>query len=1064
MASHSQSEKVISNNHHLKQKRARSQLSCSPCRIGKLKCNREKPHCDQCIKRNREGQCIFVPPPVKHKPVQNVKGRIRQLEELVVDLMNQNHVSTGPQQHKQGGRQDNRHESVTSHDQPTPPSDNDTSLQFSGGTERSQQSGTDEHTPPSPDDIDATTTPFGQMRISKNEISYVGDSHWNAILNSISDLKRDLGDEEEEDDCVPESNENPLDRSDTNRTAGWSSSTNTGGMDTAVATSGLGFMLGSTQAVTKEELVAGMPEKKVADRLLSLWFNSPDPFKSVIHAPTFQEEYKRFWRSPKDTPTMWLGLLFAIMSLAASFGLRDVDPSSPQALKVLNEVNRYHSLAASAAVLADFTKPREYTIECLIAYTAGLRSNNAFVNVWLMVGLIVRLALRMGYHRDGKHYPNITPFHGEMRRRAWAAISMIDVLISFQLGLPSMVKTIQSDAQPPRNLLDRDFSISTTVLPPSRGEHELTPSSYTRAKLGMTRVFANAAELSHATVPPAHEELMQLDRQLEEAKALIPPLLQMPDISELVTDPAEQLMCRFNLDLLYLKTKMVLHRRYILTPLSQLSPEEQKLGIGCSRKVCISCALRVLQHHHTIYTASQAGGQLESVKWYMGSISTHDFLLAAMLVCLELSTHIQPELYLLVNPSGHRCPIRGALIEALEKSQRIWTESTRRKKTSSFNAADENLRGEQMFDETEKAARAMGVMIGKVRARFGVRGSARAWDGELAPEYWGEAALEGNKKGKGVEGRTPFNGVVSTYDWGSMVGVPELVNGATSAEFEAVRAPVDSEGGDTAYDPDINSGNETSEGGIGDLSNGTSLDHHTPGPSLDFSVIGNMLDFNPADGAALMNMDWEMWDNQISSAQQTMPASQDWPEQLGGGVSSASAHDFGDIRFGDPLVGGSGVVGDGEGEGTAAAGVPLFNASALDNSLWINGLAAITAAAGAGSAPFHRPGQPGTAPNTNGARIIPRGPSTVAWGGSGLWGIDFGTEIEDSSAADTTGGGGGGAAGDGSGGDMMGSMGTMDFDMGVPLKDTGFDGGYPATRKDDWQEYWKGSGGGGRRG
>ncbi|TKA81881.1 hypothetical protein B0A55_01576 [Friedmanniomyces simplex] len=211
-----------------------------------------------------------------------------------------------------------------------------------------------------------------------------------------------------------------------------------------------------------------------------------------------------------------------------------------------------------------------------------------------------------------------------------------------------------------------------------------------------------------------------------------------------------------------------------------------------------------------------------------------------------------------------------------------------------------------------------------------------------------------------------------------------------------------------------------------------------------------MLDFNPADGAALMNMDWEMWDNQITSAQQTMSASQDWPDQLGGGVPDASAHGFGDIRLGDPLIGGSGVVGDGD--GGSAVGVQLFSARAVDHNLWINGLDASTAAAGAGGPPFNRPGQPGTAANTNGARIIPRGPSTVAWGGSGLWGIDFGTEIEDSSAADTTCGGGGGVAGDSSGGNMMGNVGAMDLDMGVPLKDTGFDVGYPATTRDDWRE------------
>ena len=166
---------------------------------------------------------------------------------------------------------------------------------------------------------------------------------------------------------------------------------------------------------------------------------------------------------------MWLGLLFAILSLAESFSLRDADPSSALAQRCLEKVNRYHDLSASAAVLADFTKPKQHTLECLITYTAGLRSNNAFVNVWLMIGLIVRLALRMGYHRDASHYPSITPFQGEMRRRVWAAISMIDVLISFQLGLPSMVSGY-SNGQARRSCFAlHDFSNPCSASPCSMG-------------------------------------------------------------------------------------------------------------------------------------------------------------------------------------------------------------------------------------------------------------------------------------------------------------------------------------------------------------------------------------------------------------------------------------------------------------------------------------------------------------------------------------------------------------------------------------------------------------------
>ena len=448
---------------HQRQKRARSQLSCVPCRSGKLKCDRSHdPACDQCIKRNRVSACLYVPPPVKQKLTQNVNGRIRQLESLVVDLMNQQNKNAPSQSSYSDAassveRQESSSKSISTHrSEPTPPSDNDYT---------SQNAPTASLLEDSPVDVDGATKPFGRMTINKGEISYVGDSHWQAILNGISALKRDLGDDEEsggDDDDDEQSREQDDATDSLSKSTSFatpappphcplaSGAVPMGGIQPH-ATTGLGFMLGLTSELTKDQLIAGVPEKRVADRLLSLWFNSPDPFKPIIHGPTFQETYKRFWRNPKDTPVMWLGLMFAIMSLAASFALRDVHPDNPDLQEKLAEVNRYHSFSASAAVLADFTKPKKYTVECLMLYAAGMRANDGFVNVWLMVGLIVRVALRMGYHRDSSKYPAITTFEGEMRRRVWAIILMIDVLGSFQLGLPPMV-CIQSLKQNIRTL------------------------------------------------------------------------------------------------------------------------------------------------------------------------------------------------------------------------------------------------------------------------------------------------------------------------------------------------------------------------------------------------------------------------------------------------------------------------------------------------------------------------------------------------------------------------------------------------------------------------------------
>lgn len=802
---------------HTRQKRARTQLSCTPCRTGKLKCDRGSP-CEPCIKRGREAACTYPPPPVKSKPA-NVKGRIRQLESLVVDLMNQQkHVQTTSDStvtpSTQSGSNTSetiRHEPYT---EPTPPSDHESGLSFEHGTLDS--TGNDS----------GMEKPFGHMKISENEISYHGASHWQTILSSISEIKDELGvDEDGGDrsvvDDVPEAeNENNA-----------SKQGNVTERQPRPFTE-LGLLVGNSAGITnKEDLIKAMPEKRVTDRLLSLWFNSPDPFKPVIHAPTFQEEYKQYWKHPERAPVMWLGLTFAILSLAESFALRDADRTAPAAKACLKRVEEFHSLAASAAVLAEFAAPKRYTLECLILYTAGLRSADGFMKVWLMIGMILRLSLRMGYHRDPKFYPNISAFDGEMRRRVWTGINSVDILISFQLGLPSMVTSITADTEPPRNLLDRDFNPSTKVLPPGRGIDELTPSSYMRTKVGLVRIFAQAAEHSHSTTSVKHEDVMRLDNELEVARESMPSLLKMPDMSELVTDPPEQLMCRTNLALLVLKTRIILHRNFMLVPLSQLSDVEQSRGIGTSRQICTDSALSVLHLHHSIHAETQPGGKLYTVKWYMGSISTHDFLLAAMVVCLALSQQISDDEELQESGGQLWCPRRQIMIDALEKSQHIWETDVAKTRVELFlplTAADSES---PMATETTKACKAMSVMLNRVRQHFKGR-----------PEGVGTCSAQSSYKPKLGQKATqqnaqaPFHEVVSQAPWSGDLSANLAPDGsaqATDAQAMQLQDPITAQ---------------------------------TDPSGIDFTAIGDMID-GPAP------MDWEFWDDQIlqQNAQKVTP-------------------------------------------------------------------------------------------------------------------------------------------------------------------------------------------------
>ena len=376
-----------------------------------------------------------------------------------------------------------------------------------------------------------------------------------------------------------------------------------------------------------------------------------------------------------------LGLFYANRD-----GENEDSPSS------VEELGRYRSLASSAIVLADYTQPQAYTLQALLLYVGyeTFADNEGQVRPWVSGGLIIRLTLRMGYHRDSSHYPTITPYEGEMRRRVWALLMQYNVLKSFQLGLPSMIHK-HTDTRAPHNLMDQDFSIASKIFPAERPMDEITPVSYAIAKSRICTVFSAAAEISHRVVQPSYlEEAMDLDRCLKEAHAMVPGPLQMRSTDQSIIDPPALIINRLNLEFLYQKTRCILHRRYL--SLAYGDPR-----FAYSRETCLDAATRTLSYHSMISNATSPGGQLQHVQWYQYSIQVHDLLLAAMVICLEIT--------LVKKNSGRSVSTQGSIdknkmIELLEASYNIW-------QTSPSHQTD--------------SCRALGMMLAKVKEGQGLK-------------------------------------------------------------------------------------------------------------------------------------------------------------------------------------------------------------------------------------------------------------------------------------------------------------------------------------------------------
>lgn len=317
----------------------------------------------------------------------------------------------------------------------------------------------------------------------------------------------------------------------------------------------------------------------------------------------------------------------------------------------------FYQLAGHCLSLVDVNHPVRGTVE---AQSIFLHAGPAFdrkdiTKTWLTAGDIVRLAMRMGYHRDPSQYSDLSPFEGEMRRRVWNFIYQTDLLFSFQLGLPPAVRNREYDTGTAHNLYEEQLHISMTARPAPLAPTEPTYISYMVAQNPVFGVFGDIVETLNTLLPQPYSKILELDGRLSAAFAATPQYLKrvLPDS---LTDPPRLVLQRIELELFYHKVKCVLHRRF-------LTAHFKDSAFETSRQACVSSALRLL----TCQIALHENRRWPHAKWWTSSLNSHDFILAATILCLYLSKDCERD-------SGTLNPQLQELQQALRQSLAIWTD------------------------------------------------------------------------------------------------------------------------------------------------------------------------------------------------------------------------------------------------------------------------------------------------------------------------------------------------------------------------------------------------------
>ncbi|KAL5116251.1 hypothetical protein ACEQ8H_005809 [Pleosporales sp. CAS-2024a] len=586
-------------------KRNRVPLSCGPCRHRKLKCNRGHP-CDNCTKRGDTPSCTYAAPGNRKKSSasagsatspDDMQNRIDRLEGLVLSLMTNGAQSAGPAAAQAAlARSMSSASSEQQFDMAGPMS--------IGAPDSIPEDAGDES------DMETVTKSIGVMKVHNNATVFASEAHWYAILGEISEVKNYFNEHKKQYD--EQLKRYKANRSDENPP-------------------GTMFLYGPRKVTTKAEILSQFPPKPTADILVSRFFNTYDPGIHIIHGPTFQKEYDRHWISPDETPVIWLGLVFGMMCIALQSYTRAGDEPPEYHNKSWTMSKEYRDLTAQCLALADITQPIGGMLETLVLHVHAeyARSRDAEVGILISTGIIVRLAMRMGLHRDPGPYPGISVFQGEMRRRVWAAIRSIDLLFSAQAGLPPVARPRDTNTDIPRNVYDDELAEDMKILPPSRPENEATPALFLINKTRLVYKLGEAIETTETLTCATYDEIMRLDGEARELHENISPHLKMRSMDEAARDPSTLIMQRFTLDLLYLKMVCVLHRKF-------LAYARVHSRFSYSRTAVIDASMTLLQHQATLHRECQPGGRLRSVKWFISSLTTVDFLLAAMIIASDL--------------------------------------------------------------------------------------------------------------------------------------------------------------------------------------------------------------------------------------------------------------------------------------------------------------------------------------------------------------------------------------------------------------------------------------------
>ncbi|KAK5116337.1 hypothetical protein LTR85_009309 [Meristemomyces frigidus] len=209
-----------------------------------------------------------------------------------------------------------------------------------------------------------------------------------------------------------------------------------------------GAFMGSQQSLLQYH-----PTHAEAMLLWKTYTENVEPICKILHIPSLSKMVEMVSRQPAMASNVEDCLFFAVYHFAV-FSLTEEGCAKNFGQSRGTLLQRYHFATRQALVNASFLRSTEMAVmQALVLFLLAGRYSYDPHTYWILTGVAVRVAQRMGLHRDGENQ-GLPPFEIQMRRRLFYQLIPLDGVAGHMSGTGIATMPDDWDTQPPLNIND----------------------------------------------------------------------------------------------------------------------------------------------------------------------------------------------------------------------------------------------------------------------------------------------------------------------------------------------------------------------------------------------------------------------------------------------------------------------------------------------------------------------------------------------------------------------------------------------------------------------------------